>query len=127
VAAFYDDDGEIINKAGAFREGVWTIILNMGAEDGVEIGQTYLLYAIGPEICDPANGASLGNVDIVRGRARVTYVQDKMSRLRSAEVNVVPRYAQSALAALSGDRSPEMIEQAAPMPFVRVGDLARRV
>lgn len=65
-------------------------VINKGAEQGVKPGDTYLIYSLGPEINDPETGASLGRLEIVRGRAIVRHVQEKMSTLESDEFEETP-------------------------------------
>ena len=58
-------------------------VINRGGNDGVKLGDVYLLYAQGPEIFDGEE--SLGNLEVVRGRAKVVHLQPKMATLKSIE------------------------------------------
>jgi len=124
VAAFYDG-GEIVNDHDAEGEEIWDVILNIGSDDGVEMGQKVLIYALGPEIIDPSTGNSLGSVEVVRGQGRVVYVQSAMCKVKSIETNKIPRFQQSALTALAGDRKFEVIDQPVPFYVIKIGDLAK--
>ncbi len=64
---------------------VTQIVINQGASDGVKVGEIYLIYGIGKEILDPVTGKSLGKLELVRGRAKVTLVQEFMATLTSIE------------------------------------------
>lgn len=63
----------------------YTIVINAGAEKGVRLGQNFLIVGVGETIIDPDTNESLGSLEIVRGKARVTHVQDRISTLASAE------------------------------------------
>ncbi|MCQ9473596.1 hypothetical protein NRB15_24970 [Pseudomonas alliivorans] len=66
-----------------------TVIVNVG-EGTVEVGQTFLIVSLGPVIKDPDTDEDLEQLEIVRGRARVTHVQQKISTLTSVEVTKEP-------------------------------------
>ena len=59
-----------------------SVVVNKGARDGVALGDRFLLYQPGEEVFDPDTGASLGSLEIVKGRAEVEHVQERMSILR---------------------------------------------
>lgn len=63
----------------------FSVAINRGEEQGVKVGDTYLIYAIGPELIDPETDESLGALEIVRGRAVVRHVQEKISTLETLE------------------------------------------
>lgn len=126
VAAIPLED-EFLDKKGDEVENVWDVILNVGATDGVELGQNFVVFALGPEVKDPITQKSLGHFEVVRGRGRVYHVQERICTLRSANVKLVPRYNQNALMALTGDTRQEMRQDPIPFDLVAVGDFARRV
>jgi hypothetical protein len=74
----------------AYVMGDYKIVINRGVEQGVKVGDTYLIYAIGPEMIDPETDESLGNLEIVRGRAVVRHVQEKVSTLETIEFDETP-------------------------------------
>jgi hypothetical protein len=52
----------------------------------ITIGQRFLVYILSnEEIIDPNNGEPLGYLEIVKGRGKVTHVQEKMSTIESDE------------------------------------------
>jgi len=63
----------------------YTVVVNKGSADGMSVGQNYILLGVGEEIKDPDTGESLGNIELVRGKVKVSHVQEKMSTLISAE------------------------------------------
>lgn len=86
----------------------YSVVINKGSEQGVVQGDTYLVYALGPELKDPETKESLGRLEVVRGRAVVQHVQEKVSTLESIEFDeisgtrkIIRRQGVSGLAALS--------------------------
>lgn len=68
----------------------YTVVINRGSDHGVKQGDRYLVYGLGPEIFDPESNSSLGALEVVRGRASVVHVQEKMCTLRTVEFQEVP-------------------------------------
>jgi hypothetical protein len=66
------------------------VVVNRGSDQGVKVGDTYLIYAIGPELIDPETNESLGPLEVVRGRAIVRHVQGKVSTLETIEFDETP-------------------------------------
>lgn len=64
--------------------------INKGSEHGVNVGDTYLVYSVGPELTDPDTGESLGALELVKGRVVVRHVQDKISTVESNEFDETP-------------------------------------
>lgn len=61
------------------------LVINIGAEDGVEKGHKFLVYHIDDEeMKDPITGESLGFLETIRGTGRVEHLQPKMSTIRSS-------------------------------------------
>lgn len=69
----------------------YNLAINIGESDDVEIGQIYLVYAVGEELFDPDTKESLGKIEIVKGKGRVTHVQDKLATLESIEEKRIKR------------------------------------
>jgi len=68
----------------------YSVVINNGSEQGVKQGDTYLIYGLGPELNDPETGESLGRLEVVRGRAEVSHIQDKVATLESCEFEKIP-------------------------------------
>lgn len=68
----------------------YKIVINRGSDQGVNVGDTYLVYAIGPDLIDPETNESLGSLEIVRGRAIVQHVQEKVATLETIEFHERP-------------------------------------
>lgn len=97
------------------------VVLNAGRNDGIILGQKFLIYGLSKEeIIDPATNTSLGRLELVRGTGIVDYVQDTMCILTS---NTVTKGAPitSVTRALSGTINYE------PFDKPEVGDYAREI
>ena len=68
-----------------------TVVVNIGASNGVRRGQRFLFYSIGEQIRDPESGASLGNLEVVKGIGKVTHVQIHMATIESDMKSTSPR------------------------------------
>lgn len=49
-----------------------TVIINAGAESGIQVGDEFFIYAKGEELTDPDTGLSLGSLDTKIGKIQVT-------------------------------------------------------
>jgi hypothetical protein len=120
----------------------YSVVLNVGQNEGVDIGDDYILYRVGEDILDPDTGESLGAYEQIVGRGTITHVQDLMSTLVSSEIKesgrkVVRKYAKSPTSALWGlgpnfsMPSEEVIEEPEkilrPFSNAEVGDFAKKV
>lgn len=62
----------------------FNVVINLGSIHGIEKGDTFLVYFTDPEeLTDPETGESLGCLEIVRGTAVATHVQEKITTLKS--------------------------------------------
>jgi hypothetical protein len=68
----------------------YNVVINRGVDQGVKVGDTYLIYAIGPEMIDPETDEPLGALEIVRGRAVARHVQEKFSTLETIDFDETP-------------------------------------
>jgi len=68
----------------------YKVVINRGSDQGVKVGDTYLIYAIGPDLIDPETNESLGPLEVVRGRAVVRHVQEKVSTLETIDFDETP-------------------------------------
>lgn len=117
----------------------YRLVLNVGKRDGVEAGNSFLIYGLGNEITDPETGENLGALELVRGRGKVEHVQDAICTIRSTKWREVPgqrkiyRRDKPSIGVLSyfGPQVQEIEEGAQrvdePFDEPAVGDHARRV
>lgn len=69
----------------------YKLVINVGTDDGAQVGQKYLVYSIGEEeIFDPDTNESLGHLELVKGTGKITHVQPKMSTIESCEYTKTP-------------------------------------
>lgn len=68
----------------------YTVTIDQGKADDVKVGDKFLIFALGPEITDLDSGESLGRLEIVRGRASVVHVQERICTLRTIEKETIP-------------------------------------
>lgn len=127
--------GKVVRVLNPFE-----VVVNLGSLAGVEEEDGFVVYVQGDELKDPDTGESLGTLEIVRGRARATHVQEKLTTLRSTETESRPEerrrpILRSPIENLRGLRPfeqqeefvTEYVEVPAPFRKVEVGDLARRL
>ncbi|MTJ05899.1 MAG: hypothetical protein FH759_14615 [Sediminimonas qiaohouensis] len=106
-------------------------VINRGSSNGVDIGDRYLVFGLGDEIVDPDTGESLGTLEIVRGKARIIHVQEKMSTLESIETEDVggrKRIIKGGGLAILGSQEivEDVREQLRPLD-AQVGDFAKPI
>lgn len=73
--------GKVVNALDKF-----TVVVNRGGNHGMKVGDKFLLVGLGELIIDPDTREELERLEIVRGKAVVTHVQDKISTLYSSEL-----------------------------------------
>jgi len=56
-----------------------TVVINVGAKDGVKDGMRFVIVAEGDEVKDPDTGESLGKWEVVKGRLAASNVQENMT------------------------------------------------
>ena len=61
----------------------YTLVINAGKNQGIKSGFKFLIYSIGEDIKDPDTGESLGKLEVIKGTAKVSHVQDNISTVKS--------------------------------------------
>jgi hypothetical protein len=61
------------------------VVINRGAQQGIKLGDRFLVFGEGPNITDPDTGKDLGKLEVVRGRGEVVHVQDNLATIRTIE------------------------------------------
>ena len=126
------DYEELARVAGVIDN--YTFVINRGTSSGVGVGDNYLVFGLGDAIMDPDSGEDLGVLEIVKGRARVLHVQERVSTLESALTRTIPgkirRVTRTGGGILSfGSPTEEEIEEGKEVRKlaieVAIGDLAR--
>lgn len=113
------------------------VVLNVGKDDGIKLGQDYIIYRQGEDVSDPDTGENLGSFEQVIGRGVITHVQDRIATLESSEIleggRKVIRKSASSLSALQGLFIPSTEEvvnepdQVKPFHQAMIGDFAKRI
>src|SRR4051794_33708714 len=116
VTAIQLDDGEFATDDNDAVENTWSVVLNVGAQDGVELRQKFIIFSLGQELFDPHSKDSLGRFEIVRGNGEVSHVQERMCTVRSTNFRMErPTYNSLAAALSKGSPDTEWIKT--PQPF----------
>ena len=63
----------------------YTVVINAGERRGVALGMKFLIVGFGDPIFDPETNEELERLEIVRGKAEVIHLQEKIATLRSSE------------------------------------------
>ncbi|WP_340124443.1 hypothetical protein [Methylobacter svalbardensis] len=71
-------------KVAVVRDN-YTVVINKGSESGVKEGDKFLLVGVGEVITDPDTGEELEHLELVRGKATATHVQNRVTTLESCE------------------------------------------
>lgn len=99
------------------------VVINRGTQDGVRVGQTYLVYELSDkEVVDPTTGESLGLLEIPKGTGKVVHAQDLMSTLESDKELTNNQ-------SVTGMLTSEIFNRGTKAPFrnPQVGDFAKRI
>lgn len=63
----------------------YTIVIGKGEDQGVKVGQKFMVVGCGDMVLDPDTKEELERLEIVRGHAVVTHVQQRLATLKSCE------------------------------------------
>lgn len=77
--------GKVVSVQDSF-----TVVINVGEEVGVKVGDDFLIIGIGDIIIDPDTNEELERLEIVRGKAKVSHVQSKIATLESTDLERTP-------------------------------------
>ena len=67
-----------------------TLVLNVGADQGVVEGMAFAIFAAHGEIVDPDSGESLGSWEMLKARVVATHVQSRMCTVRAPAAGEAP-------------------------------------
>jgi hypothetical protein len=112
----------------------YQIILNLGIEDGIKVGDSFLIYGLGPIIVDPDTGEEYERLEIVRGRGKVTHIQSKIctvdSILFEEKPKTIKRSKQDPFISAFGKgttEETEILREKLEFNEVQIGDRARKL
>ena len=67
----------------------YQIVINKGSQDGVKVGQRFLIYEETDELLqDPITLEGLGNLEIPKGTGKTIYVKEKWATIESDKTTV---------------------------------------
>ena len=111
----------------------YRVVINRGAEDGVQRGQNFLVYHLDTNpIEDPETGDNLGTLEIVKGPGIADHIQKHMttlssSRKGSAEKRVVKRRPRYMFDLSAEEETIELAGDIEPFEGAMVGDKAKPI
>ena len=111
------------------------VVINRGAEQGVKLGDRFLVFGDGPQIVDPDSGKDLGQLELVRGQGEVVHVQERLAtirttvRRRTGPARRITRDKSMLAVALGTSSVTEELAPETEVPFeaVRLGDHAKPI
>lgn len=111
----------------------YTVVLNRGSDQGIQLEQTFIVFGLGDEIIDPVSGENLGTLEEVRGRVKVTHVQERVCTAESVKYfeNVPPKTTirKNAWLGAIGEQAviTEDKEEKVDELFCKIGDYAKQI
>ena len=118
------------------------LIVNLGLEQGVALGDRFVVYEEGGEIPDPTTQQSLGKLELVKTQLEAVHVQEKMSLLMPIlkqtttqstvlSATLAQTYSTTPAADIYRDRLPVKKDQVSGLSLlnslIQIGDLVRSV
>lgn len=67
------------------------VVVNKGSQDGISVGEMFIVFCLGQEIHDPKTGESLGILEEIKGKGKVIHVQERMCTIQTYEFDSVKR------------------------------------
>lgn len=61
----------------------YSFVVNRGSDNGLKVGDQFVVAGLGEPIMDPDTNEDLGRLEVVKGRAEVAHVQEKLATLKS--------------------------------------------
>lgn len=111
-----------------------TVVINRGSNDGIDKGDSFVLYKKGKEIIDPETNKSLGELEIVVGYGIASHVQDAMSTIVSSQVKhngkrIIRKPRFGGFSSYFGTTEEEVIGEGEIIPFKdpEIGDFVKQI
>ena len=95
-----------------------TVVLNIGASNGVSTGDEFVVFSLGEEVLDPKTGQNLGILENVKGKGKAVHVQDHLCTIEAYEIETTTPSA--GMSWVKGNRYRPFID-------VQHGDYARKI
>lgn len=109
----------------------YQVVINGGAENGLQKGQRFLVYAVGEMIVDPDTGEELEQIEIVKGTGRIVHLQNKIATVESdmkeeRPITIKRRATLGTMRTLFGDtEETEISKHELEFEEAQIGDLVR--
>jgi hypothetical protein len=131
----------ITGKIAAIKSD-YAVVINKGYADGVEEDMRFIVFEEGEEINDPDTKESLGKLEYVKAKVKVTYPSERLSWAETYETYAIPgtlAAIDSAVAAISGfvpryervklplDKTPSSSVSGPVTMNLKIGDLVRQI
>lgn len=112
----------------------YQIVLDCGVEQGIKMGDKFLIYSLGPVIKDH-NDEELEKLEVVKGRGEVTHIQQSICTIDSIKFEERPKtikkkkHNNPLFGSLSNGETEEteIIRDLKPFENVEIGDYARKI
>ena len=123
---------DLYNLRVASVQDEFRVVINAGTEDGVREDMEFVIFSKGEEIKDPETGASLGQLEAVKGRIEIVHAQPTMAIGRSAQYSEKKYPVSSGLlggfsVGAGGERQYDVRQVRLQLKDVVVGDFVRRI
>lgn len=110
----------------------YSVVVNIGIEDSIKEGDICLIYSIGEELFDPDTKESLGALEVVKGKGKVTHVQPKISTIKSIDEKRTRSILRPTLGGginlIFGGREEETFETVIePFQNIALGDFVKKI
>lgn len=76
-------EGKVVKKVDEY-----SVVVNLGATDGVEEDMEFVIYVEGEEIEDPDTDEKLGVMEYPKARVKPAHIMEKMSVMESSETEL---------------------------------------
>ncbi|MGN7611690.1 hypothetical protein ACQZV8_06355 [Magnetococcales bacterium HHB-1] len=114
---------EFAKVARVIKDG-HVVVINRGHQHGLNEGQRCLVFEVGEEILDPDTGESLGRLKLIKGEGCVTFVDEKMSHVKSSKKRTRIIYPSRLEAYVHGEKKEEIT---LPFEHPKEGDFVKIV
>ena len=115
----------------------YKVIVNVGADSGIERNMDFIIYSEGETVKDPESNEDLGRLENVKARVKVSHMQEKFSILESSETETRRPEAAGAWVEFFSRFSSQTVRKPLPLKaepetkgeeekIVKVGDLVRQ-
>ena len=108
-----------------------TVVIDRGHEHGVEEDMRFVIFELGDEIMDPDTRTSLGKLEHVKAKIKVTNVQEKFSTAETYKtytMPILPPFLNTTVREeLPLDKETIASLQKLPRTSVKIGDLVRQI